>query len=235
MSSGGIMSSSDPLLTGPETLSADATKAADAAILEQLMAAPSKPRRGRPLGSLNKPKTDDAGTFKPPGRSKTTTGSINLDDDDKKMLAVEAKKKLAKEYEKKILEGNTQLFSWLIQQGMPPGLFFKNGQPPNQPAGNPNWTDLAHQVAIPPHLAKMLGLTAAELQSSTIGTSVFETIEGDSPIRRIVLIGGTLLVAVPYVRNLNEIRKRLGAMMEAQEQYNKEQARAGQPLQGVVG
>jgi hypothetical protein len=236
-----MSSQGSPLSPGGEVLGPEATKAADDALLAKLMAAPAKPTRGRPPGSRNKPKTDDSGNFVPPGsRGKTTTSTTDSTDEAaeaaRRAAKVAAKKRLADEYEAKILQANTQLFSWLIQGGIPPGFLFKNGQPPNQPAGNPNWTDLAHQIAIPPHLAKMAGLTAAELQSSTIGTSIFDTIEGDSPIRLIVLIGGTLLVAVPYLRNLNEVRKRLTALMEAQEQYNREQNRSQpMPSQGIVG
>jgi hypothetical protein len=228
-----LMQGDNPLQTTTEVLGPDAMRAADEDILTQLMAAPARKPRGRPPGSKNKPKTDETGSYIPPGK-RASSGSAT-GEGQSEQAKVEAKQKLAKEYEKKILEFNTELMSWLVSNGIPAGLLFKNGQPPNQPITNSNWTDLAQQIAVPPHLAKMAGLTAAEIQSSTIGTSVFDTIQGDSPIRLVILIGGTLLVGIPYLRNLNEIRKRVAAMQEAAEQFNREQARAGAPPMQVVG
>lgn len=221
----------------PDVLGPDAMKAADEAILAQLASAPTRPRRGRPPGSRNKPKTDSEGNFVPPGQRRKTEDKAGDDDEAAKARAkIEAKKRLAKEYETKVLEGNEKLLGFLIQSGMPAQLFYKNGQPPNQgDKGNPNWTDLANQVAIPQHLASLLGLTAAEIQSTTIGTSVIGTLEGDSPIRLLVLLGATLIMGVPYLRNLNEIRKRITAMQMAANQFNAEQARAGAPPIQVQG
>lgn len=225
---------------GPEVLDAEATRAADADILAQLASAPARPRRGRPPGSKNKPKTDEHGNFIPPGQRKSPPKEPPTADDEAKAKAkVAEKKQLAKTYENKILEANEQIFGFLIQAGVPAAMFYKNGVAPNQGAtgGNPNWTDVANQVAIPPHLAKVAGLTAAELQSSTIGSGITTVLEGDSPIRLLVLIGATVVMGVPYLRNLNEIRKRMIAMQEAANQYNQQQARAAAATQGsgIVG
>lgn len=221
---------------GPEVLGPDAMKSADADILAQLAAAPPRRRGGRPVGSKNKPKTDDDGRFVPPGTRRTTTQQAEPTSEAELARKIATKKRLAGEYERKILEGNEQLLGFLIQNGVAAGLLYKNGQPPNQGAkANPNWTDLANQLAIPPHLAKIAGHTAAEIQSSTIGTSVISTLEGDSPIRLLILVGATLVVGVPYLRNLNEIRKRMQAANEAVMQFNAQQARAAAPPMQVVG
>jgi hypothetical protein len=221
---------------GPEVLGPDAMKAADAEILAQLAAAPARKPRGRPAGSRNRPKVDDSGNFVPPGRRRTTTEPQDETSEAELQRKIAVKKRLAGEYERKILEGNEALLGFLIQNGVAAGLLYKNGQPPNQGAKvNPNWTDLANQLAIPPHLAKVAGYTAAEIQSSTIGTSVISTLEGDSPIRLLVLLGATLVVGVPYLRNLNEIRKRMVAAQQAVDQYNMQQARAAAPPMQVVG
>lgn len=222
--------------SGPEFLGPDAMKAADADILAQLAAAPARKPRGRPTGSRNKPKADSEGNFVPPGGVKKPSllGGDNEEAD--RVRKVAAKKRLSAEYERKILESNETILGFLIQAGVPASLLYKNGQPPNQGAkSNPNWTDLSNSIAVPPHLAKIMGHTAAEIQSSTIGTSVISTLEGDSPIRLLILVGATVVVGVPYLRNLNEIRKRMVAAQEAVSQYNMQQARAGAPPMQVVG
>jgi hypothetical protein len=221
---------------GPEVLTQDAMQAADADILAQLSAAPPRKTRGRPVGSRNKPKVDDSGTFVPPGSRRPPASS---DKDDAATIAkkIADKKRLAQDYEKKILESNEQIFGFLIQAGIPPLMFYKNGQPPNQGSKiNTNWTEVANQVAIPPHLAKIAGYTAAEIQSSTVGTSITDALEGDSPIRLLVLVGATIVVGVPYLRNLNDIRKRMVAMQQAANQYQEQQARAANAVNvQVVG
>ena len=216
-----VTQGTNPAQQGPVILGPEAMKSASDDLQALLASAPPR-KRGRPPGSKNKPKTDEEGVFIPPGQRKTTTTIPS--DEAARAKKLQDKKTLAKKREEQILhELNDTLLAELVHLGIPQDLLFKSGAPRVEKPLNPNYTELASQIAIPPRVAKLWGLVAAEAESSDIGNTVMNTVQADSPIRLIVLAVAAVVVTVPWVNQLNEVRKNVNQFMEAKARYDQQQ------------
>lgn len=216
-----IVPGTSPTQTQPVILDPDAMKSASDDLASLLAQAPAR-KRGRPPGSKNKPKQDEQGNFIPPGRR--TSAPKDEDEAAKNRRRIEDKKALAKKREEQILhELNDTLLGELVSLGIPQDLLFKNGSGPETKPLNPNYTPLAQQLAIPPRVAKMWGLVSAEAENSDIGNTLMTTVNADSPLRLIVLAVAAVVVTVPWVNQLNEVRKNVNQFMEAKQRADAQQ------------
>lgn len=209
----------------PASLDDDATKPADKALLEVLGNQPR--RRGRPPGSKNKPKTDTAtGQLSWSGgqRPRQTAGGASpppTDEDIKKRI--EAKRRKAKEYEARILkEGNEALMQLFMATGVPAGLLYI--KPPEASTLTPNFTPLANRIAIQPMQAKVIGLTMAEWEGSTIGGKMAMGLMRDSPLRLAVLSIASVLMVGQQVKTVMDLKKEFQPFINAYKKSKNPQA-----------
>jgi hypothetical protein len=217
-----VIPGTSPIQREPVVLDSDAMKSASDDLAMLLASAPARKTRGRPPGSKNKPKTDAEGNFIPPTRR--TSAPKDETEEAKQRRKVQEKKELAKKREQQILhELNDTLLGELVHLGIPQDLLFKNGTRPEAKPLNPNYTELAAQIAIPPRVAKMWSLIAAEAEYSDIGNSIMSTVNADSPIRLIILAVVGVVVTVPWVNQLNEVRKNVTQFMEAKARFDAQQ------------
>lgn len=214
--------SRDPLYEeppfNPTALTHDATRATDTDILNALGAMPK--RRGRPPGSKNKPKMDaDTGQLSGgprPRQTATPTADAKVDIERR----IREKKKRTDELEAKIIhDGNQALMQLFVTLGVPPKLLYN--RPPEAKTLTPNFTPLANQIAIQPTTAKILAMTLAEWEGSSMGAKVATTMMQDSPLRLAVLSIGSVLMIGQQVKTVMAVQKQFEPFLKA---YKKKQA-----------
>ena len=216
--------SRDPLFEeapfNPARLTGDATKATDTDLLKALGSMPK--RRGRPPGSKNKPRMDsETGQLSGgPRRPQTATPTETV----KKALEarLKEKKKRTDELEARILnEGNQALMQVFTSVGVPASMLYI--KPPEAKTLTPNFTVLANRLAIQPTTAKVLAMTLAEWEGSTVGAKASAIILKDSPLRLAVLSIASILMIGQQVRTVMEVRKQFEPFIAAHKKDQKEQ------------
>lgn len=219
-----IAQGTSPLQTQTVVLDSEATKSASDELSALLSNAPK--RRGRPPGSKNKPKTDEFGNFLPPGQRKAAP--TDQSEEARARAKIAAKQARAVQHTETILNTlNDQIMGLLISQGVPQEWLFNKGHGPSSTKQvNPAYTPLAQTIAIPKHVATLAGMTWAEAEGSAIGDTIMKTVNADSPLRLVVLGVATVLVAVPWLNSLNEVRKQVNQLQEAKAQYDAQQQQA---------
>ena len=141
---------------------------------------PRRPR-GRPAGG-GRPRIPDGG-INPPmefntgrGRSKPTTPTDGVSDDEKKQLLKNAKKQREEEYSQYILNDlNEKLFMLIASIPNSPfsiGDFYKEGHIPPKVQQNNNFSDLGNSIGIPVDVANNWGKLLAELSYTDRGKKV---------------------------------------------------------------
>lgn len=130
--------------------------------------------RGRPPGSLNKPKPPDGGV-NPPSRMNIPAGKQPGPSEpvDNKEATKEAKKLRAEEYSTWIAkELNDKILTMIIGAGIPAEAIYKTGTIPPKLASNPNLTDFGNTIVIPGDVADSWGKLFAELSYTDAGKGV---------------------------------------------------------------
>lgn len=212
-----IKPSSDPALTP------DATMPINPSMIGGISGiVPPRRGRGRPPGSKNKPKMDPttgqlSGGPTAPGTPTPTQAQLDAE----KKRKLDAKKAKADEWAKRIVtDGNEYIMSLLMTQGVPGALLYK--QIPIAEVVNPNYTPIANKVAIQPSLAKLLGATLAELETSDAGSKLAAVAMEDSPIRLGFLCVASGLMLAKHLKEVMEVRKDIGPYVQ---RYHEEMRR----------
>ncbi len=221
----------------PSVLTGEATRAATRDLLAQLAADRGR-RRGRPPGSKSTPKMDPVTgqlTGGPGSRPRQHAPSPSTAEELRKKARERAQSKVkrAKELQESILKDGNEALAQLLQgMGVPAQFIYV--KPPEVKVVDTNFTPWMNRIAIQPMTARILGLTAAELEASDIGGKVVDVVTADSPIRLVVLSVASVAMIGRQVKAILDLRAELEPVITAyrqaqaqEEQRQKEAAKNG--------
>lgn len=213
----------------PTALSSDAMQPTNLDLLGQLnQAAASKPKRGRPVGSRNKPKEPPgvvgmggpSSLTSPRGRSSGTT--TDAKSDPLKIAAAKAAKTAA--YTERIVgEFNDNIMLVLSGLGIPAQLLYKPGKEPVAVTVSDSYGPLGNAIAVKPHQAKAVASFLTELEFSSSGQRMAARVgTGPGPL---ALKGLVALAATgQWVSEVRKVRTQLAPFIAALQAQAKQQA-----------
>lgn len=199
-----IVQDTSPLTTSPTKLGAEALKPTTLSLLNDLETGrtrqPSKvpastvlnapPRRGRPLGSKNKPKDE------PPDPAKIRA----------------EKKKKRDEYTTRILEdANDQILALFISMGVPSDKVYKPGMEPAGDTESKKYTPLGSRLTISRFQAQTVASFLVDLEGSDLGGKMVGAATDSVPamvVKGLMVFG----IVVQYVRGVAPVLKELQQM-----------------------
>jgi hypothetical protein len=218
-----IVQSTSPVVRQPVPLGRDALQEADAELLKLLNEAPARPKRGRPVGSRNKPKA--SGVVGSGGREDAKT-----DKEGKPDLSEVARLKIAKTeaYTAQIVQGfNDQILMVLVSVGVPPQALFLDGKGPKPQNFRNDLTAVGNRVAIQPSQAHAIASFLTELEFTDTGSRLAKSVgsgNGAMALKGLLAFAAT----VQYLQGLNSFRKEIEPLLQQLRQQQGQTTSNGQ-------
>lgn len=227
-----IVTATNPNITRPEVLDAEALRPSSLSIAEQIAknkasAPPPRRRPGRPPGSTTKPTVSS--TPSDPEDSETKKAELEARRIRAMMAKADSKRKKVDEYTTKIVsELNDNIMAAFISMGIPSSVLYKNGTPPI-PVVSQNYTPIANQLAVKPLQAKAVAAFIVDLEyaseDSLVARAAASATQGNAALAfKGILAAGAVFMyvkgALDTMQKLGPIIQQYQAMQEAQTRQN---------------
>lgn len=160
-----------------------------------------------------------------PRTTSSTSRPLQTDSKSEEELrkAIERKRKRAKELESRIsTEANEAMAEFLYSMMQVPKEFIWKNPPPEKVIDN-NYTPWMNRIAISPWTAKIWGMTLAEVENSSAGAKIAMTAMQDSPLRLMLLVGASVVMAGKQAKAIIDLRTEIQPYLEAYQRAKQEQ------------
>lgn len=166
--------------------------------------------RGRPLGSRNKPKTEE----------EVSKPVSHVD----KAKEEKAKKERVDKLAQSITDGlNQQIMNFLMSQGVPSSVLYKNNMAPI--TEQTIYTNIGERVALQPLQANAVASFLVALDENTTSNDAIEKLT--SGTTGLILKGGFALLTVGiYFRNVGKAWEQMQPMLRAKRVYEEQRKKA---------
>lgn len=237
-----VEQSTNPALTSPTVLDAEALKSVDVTNLDRLkaiypkLADSQEPKKmGRPKGSKNKTTVErEATTVSSTTRDARTPtqrmmGTRAPSSGDKSDLTPQQKQanKAARTEEiadKISVSFNSNIAMVLGSMGMPTNFIYKPGREPKRVADSSPYTEFVGQILISPGQATIWAKFLTELEQTELAKKFSGTGEGNSNIALLSYGALSLLAGMQYIQGLNKFYSEMKPMLEQMKAMKEEQA-----------
>lgn len=216
-----IIVSTNPTLKYPEALDVNALMATTDETIKGLN--DPSPRRGRPPGSRNKPKTfgsSQLSTLQVP-RSNRRPPQPPKDEQTEEDKAREAaiKRQLIQErtaqYRAFILTDiNEYIMSAFVAMGVPTAVIYNPGQAPTEEVASERYTPIGNQLAIGPQQSKYLARFAAEMAATDVGNKTTGLVT-EGPVALVISGAFAAFGVFQWASNVMKVRKAVEPLIAA--------------------
>lgn len=203
----------DPSYLGPETTAPPSDD-----LLTTLQRDANARKRGRPLGSKNKPKVDETGQMHG-GPTRRTWGRSQpppkKDEEPTVRAKLREKKQRQEMWRNKIItDWNDSMMELFMQFGVPQEFIYNDGYGPVA-VDTRRYTPWGRRLAIKPLTAHTVAATLAELETSSVGVKMAAKAVEDSPLRLVFFGVASVVMVGSQVKAVLDLRNELAPYVEA--------------------